>query len=202
MKPIMFFALLAAAPLSLANAAAADGHHGHGGLGNAPYGQPAPSGMSGHPMMEQMMQMMMQMHAGMMQGDNGPGMGMMGSGPGMGMMGSGAGPMIQSFDTDADGTVMPDELRQGLLSQLEQYDADGDGTLILSEFQDLFLALTRDAMVDRFQHLDADGDGAITHEEMAAPANRMTRPGMGMPGTMPMPGSMPRMDGSGVSQDN
>lgn len=194
MKPFVLIALLGMAPLSLASAAAADSHHGHDVAADGPIDQP---GMGGHPMMEQMM-----MHAGMMQGDNGPGMGMMGSGSGMGLMGSGTGPMMQAFDTDADGTVMPDELRQGLLSQLEQYDADGDGTLILSEFQSLFLAMTRDAMVDRFQHLDADGDGAITQEEMAAPANRMARPGMGMTGTMPMPGSMPQMDGSGNSQDN
>ncbi len=198
MKPIVVFALAAVAPLGVATAAFADSHHNNGESDITAVSQPSPGAMGDHPMKVQMMQM----HAGMMQGGADHGGAMMGSGPGMGMMGGGMASMMQDFDADADGSVSPEELRQGLLSQLEQYDADGDGTMALSEFQDLFLAMMRETMVDRFQDLDADGDGAITTEEMTAPADRMARSGMGMNGTMPMSGSMPGMGGSGSTQDN
>jgi hypothetical protein len=189
MKTLLLATLVAAAPTAIL----ADSNHGHGGSDFTEMGQSGAGGTAQHPMMAQMMQMMMQMHGGMMSG---------GAGPDMGMMGGSMAPMMQMHDADGDGTATPEELQEGLLSQLADYDENGDGTLVLSEFEALFLAMVRERMVDRFQHLDADGDGAITTEEMTAPARMMNRPSMGMMGGMPESGEMPGMGGSSMPNDN
>lgn len=82
---------------------------------------------------------------------------------------------MQAFDTDDDGTVTPEELRNGLLAKLKKYDADGDGTLSIAEFEVLHSARIRNKMVDRFQALDEDGDGKVTEAEMTARADKMKK---------------------------
>ncbi|KPP85226.1 MAG: EF hand [Rhodobacteraceae bacterium HLUCCO07] len=159
----------ALALITFGGAAAADSNHGHGGPGT---GSPGVGN-------NDMMQMMMPMHSGMM----GDGMGMMQGGmPGMGsmggaggMMGGGLMPMMEALDADGDGTVTPEEAREGLQALLAEYDADGDESLSLAEFETLHSALIRETMVDRFQFLDDDGDGQVTVGEIVKPAKRMER---------------------------
>ena len=163
MKRNALLAALTLAATAFGGAALADANHGHGGpsvaQGGAGMMQNSGPGMMGN--MGGMMDMMMRMHGNMMGG---------------GMMGSGmSGGMMQMFDTDADGTTTPSEMRTQLQAKLSEYDSDGDGNLSITEFEALHSAMIREMMVDRFQLLDADGDGAVTPEEMAAPADRMER---------------------------
>ncbi len=140
--------------------------HGHGA--NTPTGAAMPHGGHGGMMGGGMMQMMERMHGLMNSGG-------MGSGMGAGMMGGGmmSSGMQQAFDTDKDGSVSPEELRNGLLVELKAQDADGDNALSIEEFEVLHSARIRNQMVDKFQNLDANGDGLVTEAEMAAPADKM-----------------------------
>jgi Ca2+-binding EF-hand superfamily protein len=122
-----------------------------------------PHGEQGGMMGGGMMQMMERMHGMMNSGD-------MSSGMGGGMMGGG---MQQAFDADKDGTVSPEELRNGLLAELKAQDVDGDNALSIEEFEVLHSARIRNQMVDKFQKLDENGDGLVTEAEMAAPADKM-----------------------------
>jgi Ca2+-binding EF-hand superfamily protein len=145
MKRTTLLAAIAVTTAAVGGAALADANHGHGGQADV-------TQVSG-PMQ-----------------NSGPGMmGMMG---GMGPMG---GSMMQTFDSDGDGTVTAEEMHARLQAQLAEYDSDGDGALSIAEFETLHSAMIREMMVDRFQHLDADGDGSVTSEEMAAPAVMMER---------------------------
>lgn len=128
---------------------------GNGSWGNGPMG----GGMMGNGMMGGGMM-------GQMMTTYGAGFGPM---PGPGFMGT----MVQKFDTNGDGVVSPDELRNGLQGDLKKYDANGDGTLSLDEFATFYADITRTAMVRHFQAFDADGDGKITASEFTAPADRM-----------------------------
>ena len=150
----------ALALMALGGAASAHGTQGHGGAPGAD--GPGAGGPN-------MMQMMKRMHGQMMGG----GMGMMQGG--MGAMGGGLMPMMKTLDADADGTVTPDEAREGLQALVAEYDADGNGTLSIAEFETLHSALTRETMVDRFQFLDDDGDGQVTMDEIVKPADMMER---------------------------
>ncbi|WP_084627423.1 EF-hand domain-containing protein [Sediminimonas qiaohouensis] len=186
MKMRTTFSGAALALMALGGAAAADSGHGHGdrGMGGPGSGK------------NDMMQMMMRMHSGMMGGGMSgmgamggpagmmqggmPGIGPMGGAGGMmgghgAMMGGGMMAMMETLDADGDGTVTPKEAQEGLQSLLADYDADGDGSLSLDEFETLHSALIRQTMVDRFQFLDADGDGQITQGEVVKPADRMER---------------------------
>lgn len=126
-------------------------------------------------------------------------MGMMGGRHGgMGMMGSA---LYQSFDTDDDGTVTPDENRAGWLKQLETYDSDGNGTLSIKEFEALHAAAIRTRMVDRFQAFDEDGDGEVTKDEITAPAKRMKHMQMRKARSEGQTG-MPMMQDEGTTEDN
>lgn len=156
---------IAVLAMALAGAAAAGSGHGHGGKADRRAG-------AGHHDMMRMHSQMMGGHGSMpmMGGD----MGMMRGGAGghdMSMMHS----MMGMLDADGDGTVTPDEARQGLQAQLSEYDADGDGTLSLSEFETMHSAIIRETMVDRFQFLDDDGDGQVTANEIVKPADHMER---------------------------
>lgn len=122
--------------------------------------------------------MMMKMHKKMMMGDGMMGGGMMGGG----MMEGGSANLGAMMDRDAMKMMMgsgmmkgqtPEKIRSIALDRLKVFDSDGSGDLSLAEFEALYAAMMREAMVDRFQHLDADGDGKITKDEMAAPAQRM-----------------------------
>ncbi|WP_286197120.1 EF-hand domain-containing protein [Tropicibacter sp. R15_0] len=154
MKRNALLAALTLAATAFGGAALADANHGHGGpsgsQGGAGMMQNSGPGMMGN--MGGMMDMMMRMHGNMMGGG-----------------------MMQMFDTDADGTTTPAEMRTQLQAKLSEYDSDGDRNLSITEFEALHSAMIREMMVDRFQLLDADGDGAVTPEEMAAPADRMER---------------------------
>lgn len=118
-----------------------------------------PTGNSGDMgRMKPMMRKMMQSHHG----------GSMG-----GFMGAGGGHMAGRFDANDDGQTTPDELRAGLLGELNTYDADADGVLSLAEFETMHMAHIREKTVDRFQVFDADGDGRVTADEITQPAERM-----------------------------
>ena len=167
MKSTAKFATATAIVISLGGAALAAGGHGRDGPAS-PTEQGPGAGHHG------MMQMMRGMHAQMM-GGHGP---MGGMGQSMGRMGGNAslmGMAMQRLDTDGDGTVTPQESREGLQALLAEYDADGNEALSLAEFETLHNALIRETMVDRFQFLDDDGDGAVSVAEIVKPADIMAR---------------------------
>mgnify|MGYP000515186210 CR=1 FL=1 len=83
--------------------------------------------------------------------------------------------IFRSFDADADGTVSAEELESGLAGLHEEYDADGNGSLSAEEFEALFAEATRGFAERPFTVLDADRDGEISAEEMAFPAQMVTR---------------------------
>jgi len=132
-------------------------HDGPGGMGR----HDGPGGMGEPGMVRTMMRMMMSMQGGMMGG------GMGGNGP--------MGALLGNFDANGDGTVTPQEVRDGMTALLKKYDTDGSGTLSLDEFEALYSATIRERMVDRFQALDNDGDGQVTGAEITAPADRLER---------------------------
>lgn len=103
------------------------------------------------------------------------GPGMRHGGRGMTMRGGPGVMMMQTLDTDGDGTLTVEEGQAALDGLLQTHDADGDGTLSLAEFETLHAQVTRPRTVDRFQFLDEDGDGRVTAEEMQAPFARMAR---------------------------
>ena len=150
-------------------------------------------GMGGGGMMPMMMRMHQAMMGRMAGGPGGIGMGMSGMGGfagaymgGMGMSGMGALlPRIEA-DTNGDGMVTPEELRNRLGTLLGKYDADRNGALSLDEFARLHADLMRETMVDRFQFFDDDGDGSITASEIVKPAIRLER----MQTMMPKAGMM------------
>jgi Ca2+-binding EF-hand superfamily protein len=119
------------------------------------------------------MQMMQRMHAtkGYHMGKN-----MMGNHMGNKMMGHNMmGHNMKAFDTDENGSITPEERRNGLLAELKKYDTNDDGTLSIAEFEALHSAHIRNKMVDRFQMLDEDGDGKVTEAEMSAGADKMEK---------------------------
>lgn len=83
--------------------------------------------------------------------------------------------ILTTFDTDGDGRVTQAEIDAYRSNRLMKFDADGDGSLKLSEYEALWLAATRERMVDRFQDLDADGNGAVTTEEFKRPFANLVR---------------------------
>lgn len=165
------FAGIAVILTALGGAALADSHHGHGGQGDRN------AGAGTHDMMRMHSRMMgdgsptSMMGEGMMHGRMGGGMMHGGMGGGMSMMA----PMRAMLDADGDGTVTPEEARDGLQALLAEYDTDGDGSLSLAEFETMHSAIIREAMVDRFQFLDDDGDGQVTATEIVKPADRMKK---------------------------
>lgn len=82
---------------------------------------------------------------------------------GMGMRGLDQ--LMETYDTNADGTLTQDELTAARAAQLQEFDTDGDGTLSIEEYEALWLDTMRERMVDRFQSHDDDGDGMVTVEE-------------------------------------
>lgn len=122
---------------------------------------------------QQMMRMMHAGQGGFAQVHRGPWT-MMPRG-GHGPMGMTDNPVYRSFDSDADGTVTAAELETGIAALHARYDSDGDGTLTEEEFAALFAEITRGFAARPFAMLDADDDGRISAEEMAFPAQMMTR---------------------------
>ncbi|WP_375593585.1 hypothetical protein ABWI00_16215 [Algihabitans albus] len=81
--------------------------------------------------------------------------------------------MFEQVDLDGDGQITRAEVTQVRDQRFADSDTDGDGTLALDEFEQLWLQMVRERMVDRFQSLDADGDGRITAAEFDRPIDRM-----------------------------
>jgi len=73
--------------------------------------------------------------------------------------------LIETFDTDGDGSVTQEEIVTMRETRLSEFDANKDGRLDLSEYQALWLDAMRERMVDQFQAHDDDGDGLVTVEE-------------------------------------
>ncbi|KAJ3669185.1 hypothetical protein LUZ60_011135 [Juncus effusus] len=90
--------------------------------------------------------------------------------------------MFKNMDTDNNGTITLDELRQGLTKQgtrlsenelkqlMEAADADGNGTIDYDEFITATMHMNRmdreEHMYTAFQYFDKDNSGYITIEEM------------------------------------
>lgn len=99
--------------------------------------------------------------------------------------------MMQSFDTNGDGSLTQAEIDAARADRFGQFDADGDGRLTLQEYEALWLDAMRQRMVDGFQRLDDDGDAIVTAEEFvdpfAAVVERMDRNDDGMLNSDDMP---------------
>ena len=93
-----------------------------------------------------------------------------------GMMSGMMGPnsyAMQTFDTDKDGTLSPEEMTAGITGELKKYDTDANGTLSLDEFAVMHADHMRPMTVRVFQMHDADGNAQVTEAEMAAMAAMM-----------------------------
>ena len=82
---------------------------------------------------------------------------------------SGGPSIFESFDANADGSLMQAEVDQFRSDRLAKFDTSGDGQLTLEEYQVLWLDAMRERMVDAFQRLDDDGDALVTREEFLEP---------------------------------
>jgi hypothetical protein len=83
--------------------------------------------------------------------------------------GSGGGmALLESFDTNDDGSVTQAEIDEARRQRLTSFDRDGNGELGLEEYQALWLDAMRRPMIRRFQANDADASGGITVEEFQA----------------------------------
>ncbi|MFA9462186.1 EF-hand domain-containing protein [Thiohalorhabdus sp. Cl-TMA] len=90
--------------------------------------------------------------------------------------GPGRGPdPLERFDTNGDGKLTTEELRDFRTERLHKFDKNGDGHLGLDEFEGAWLAGMETRMVRRFQHFDRDGSGEVTEEEYLRPVTRMMR---------------------------
>lgn len=85
-----------------------------------------------------------------------------GWGPHRGQMGSS---LLESFDTNQDGKLTQAEIDESRKTNLTKFDTDGDAELTLAEYEALWAAAMRQAMVRQFQANDADGNGSVTVEE-------------------------------------
>ena len=134
-----------------------------------------------------------QMQSGRMMGGHGGTADYGGAGGhgGMGMMmGSAQSHAMASFDSDADGTLSPEEITAGIQAEIKTYDADANGTLSLEEFAAMHAAHTRPMTVRAFQMHDPDGDAQVTEAEMAAMATMMQSHMSGQQDGMPGKGMM------------
>lgn len=81
--------------------------------------------------------------------------------------------MFERVDLNGDGQITRAELTKYRDQRFGEGDTNGDGALELAEFEEVWLAMVRERMVDRFQGLDADGDGRITAAEFDRPLDRL-----------------------------
>lgn len=87
----------------------------------------------------------------------------------------GATALLETYDTNKDGTITQAEVDTVRKDRFARFDANGDGKMSLDEFQGLWLEAMRRRMVAGFQALDADGDASITLDEYQKPAARLIR---------------------------
>lgn len=71
-------------------------------------------------------------------------------------------PERASIDTNADGTISPDEMKAARSTQFKAADADHDGVLTLAESK----AWMSQRVEDRFKALDTDGNGQVSVAEL------------------------------------
>jgi EF hand len=81
--------------------------------------------------------------------------------------------MLETYDTDGDGSVSQAEVDEWRANRLREFDTDGDGQLSLDEYQALWLDAMRERMVDQFQAHDDDGDGQVTVDEFGQRTSRL-----------------------------
>lgn len=82
---------------------------------------------------------------------------------------------LEEFDANDDGKLTQVEVDQVQGQRYKKYDKDANGKLSLSEFQALWLEMSRRQMVRRFQRLDQDGDAIITMDEFTARSRRLVQ---------------------------
>ena len=82
---------------------------------------------------------------------------------------SGGPSILETFDTDGDGSLTQSEVDQFRDDRLAKFDTNGDGKLTLEEYRALWLDAMRERVVDAFQRLDNDGDAVVTREEFLEP---------------------------------
>ena len=85
------------------------------------------------------------------------------------------GRMFETFDANEDGRITQAEIDAFRKGQFDEHDANKDGKLTLQEYQNLWLAVMRERMVDAFQRHDDDGNAEVTLEEFSERFSRMVR---------------------------
>ena len=89
--------------------------------------------------------------------------------------GFGGGRLFETFDANDDGKITQAEIDAFRKGQFDEHDANKDGKLTLQEYQNLWLAVMRERMVDAFQRHDDDGNAEVTLEEFSERFSRMVR---------------------------
>lgn len=100
-----------------------------------------------------------------------------------GMGGMGPGPMFDRFDTDKDGRISKEEMRNGTDKVFAEIDTNKDGFISKEEMEAHHKAMRekmhdkmRDKMQERWKAADKDGDGALSKAEVdAAKMNHLSR---------------------------
>jgi len=146
-RPLFIVAI--AASTALGSPALAEKDHGHGDAAPSTEQSTSMQGDASHMMTKMGPEGMGGMHRSMM------------------------GAMMTQADTDGDGTVSGDEMRQMLQSRLSENDTDGDQSLSPAEFEAMHVKMMQEHLSEKFSQLDTDGNGAISSEEMAAHADQM-----------------------------
>ena len=85
------------------------------------------------------------------------------------------GRMFETFDANEDGRITQAEIDAFRKGQFDEHDANKDGKLTLQEYQNLWLSVMRERMVDAFQRHDDDGNAEVTLEEFSERFSRMVR---------------------------
>ncbi len=81
--------------------------------------------------------------------------------------------LLKTFDADKDGSITRAEIDQVTGQKLAAADVDSDKAVNLSEFESVWMDMTRTRMVDAFQRLDDDGDGQVTQVELDEMVSKM-----------------------------
>ena len=85
------------------------------------------------------------------------------------------GRMFETFDANEDDRITQAEIDAFRKGQFDEHDANNDGKLTLQEYQNLWLSVMRERMVDAFQRHDDDGNAEVSLEEFSERFSRMVR---------------------------